>query len=204
MIDKKAMLEAREELPVVGEERVYKRYLCIWNRQVEYPDGRIIDWDIAGHNIQIQPCFSVTFPFNTEKKTTTLVIEYAQGVNQLKYTFAAGGFDPKKHKDLLETAQAELSEEARLKGGEWIALLPEGHGGISELKWCRNRFIPYLVLNPQIDDTPSPRDAEEFMQVIYDVPLDEVRDIVMRGDMMLPSVQTWVMGEAYLREHGHI
>ena len=27
-----------------------------------------------------------------------------------------------------------------LRGGEWHELLPQGHPGILEAKWCRNRF----------------------------------------------------------------
>ena len=72
----------------------------------------------------------------------------------------AGGFDPKKHKNILETAQHELSEEARLKDGKWIPLHPMESQGISELKWGRNTFIPFLVLDPIVDPTPLPADAE--------------------------------------------
>ena len=60
----------------------------------------------------------------------------------------------------LHAAQCELSEEARLTGGEWIRLLPPAHPGISELKWSTNRFMPWLVLDAVPDSAPLPRDED--------------------------------------------
>lgn len=54
----------------------------------------------------------------------------------------------------------ELSEEAKLKGGTYIPLVPANHNGISELKWGTNKFIPYLVLDAEEDLYPKPRDEE--------------------------------------------
>lgn len=69
-------------------------------------------------------------------------------------------YDRKKSSSPQACAASELSEEARLAGGEWIPLLPEGHRGISELKWCTNRFTPFLVIDPIRDTDPGERDAE--------------------------------------------
>lgn len=97
-----------------------------------------------------------------------------------------------------------MSEEAHLKEGEWINLLPKDHSadGISELKWGKNRFIPYLCLNPRLDESPLARDAEEYMEVVNDVDVKELESFITRGEMMLPSVQTAWMALVYLREHG--
>lgn len=54
-----------------------------------------------------------------------------------------------------------LSEEARLAGGSWEPLLPVGHPGIAEVKWCRNRLLPYLAVDPHPDAAPGSRDTEE-------------------------------------------
>lgn len=40
--------------------------------------------------------------------------------------------------------------QAVLKGGKMIALTPPGHPGISEVKWCMNRFIPFLCIDPEV------------------------------------------------------
>jgi hypothetical protein len=49
-----------------------------------------------------------------------------------------------------------------LAGGEWHQLVPEGHPGLAEVKWCMNRFIPFLVIDPHPDPQPGSRDAEEL------------------------------------------
>ncbi|KAJ3007664.1 hypothetical protein HKX48_008992 [Thoreauomyces humboldtii] len=194
-----ARQNAHESFAVLEEKEVYRRYISVWDRKIQYPDGRIISWDVAGHDTP-NPSFSVTFPFNTETRTTSLIIEYAQGTNNLVYTFAAGGFDPAKHETIEDTARQELSEESRLKGGEWIRLLPEGHEGIGELKWCRNRFIPFLVLDPVKDEEPRKRDPEELIEIRRDVSIADLKDLIGKGEVMLPSVQTAWMALAELEK----
>lgn len=51
--------------------------------------------------------------------------------------------------------------QAMLAGGEWVRLLPAEHPGFAEVKWCANRFVPFLVLDPRPDFDPGSRDAEE-------------------------------------------
>jgi hypothetical protein len=77
---------------------------------------------------------------------------------------------------IQETAVLELSEEGRLTGGEMIRLLPDGHEGIPEVlalcsnclqvKWCQNKFIPFLCMDPIPDPNPLPRDAEGIIKLI--------------------------------------
>lgn len=55
--------------------------------------------------------------------------------------------------------------QARLKGGTWTSLLPEGHPGVPEVKWCRNRMLPFLCVGPSVDASPGAREAEEFIEV---------------------------------------
>jgi hypothetical protein len=78
----------------------------------------------------------------------------------MAYSLVAGGFDPKKHTSIRQTAQFELSEEAHLKDGQWIPLIDEKSQGLPELKWSRNLFMPYLVLDPTQDLNPKDRDPE--------------------------------------------
>jgi hypothetical protein len=78
------------------QELAYNRYLKVYQRQVLFPDGRLIDWDIVGQEGR-GPHFCTVFPYNTKTKTVCILYEYAQGTNQMLYTLVAGGFDPKKH-----------------------------------------------------------------------------------------------------------
>ena len=158
----------------------------------------------------------------------TLLKEYCQGPNKMMYVLPTGGFDPRKHKDKLDCAKAELLEEvhiflllrpqpvpwfirgrintagptdwnhedewwlhsgnsnvfvicqeiiiscgkdiltlrtiiptrawylqAGLSGGEWHQLIPSDHPGIAEVKWCANRFTPFLCINPWVSLSAS-------------------------------------------------
>lgn len=117
------------------------------------------------------------------------------------YGFASGGYEPSKHSSVLDSAQCELSEEMRLTGGEWIPLW-SGDDGIPELKWGRNRFWPYLVVDPERDEQPKDRDPEEFIQIHSGISVDRLHEIIMTGELMLPSVQTAWMATSRLKEMG--
>ncbi|KAH6569487.1 hypothetical protein BASA50_010933 [Batrachochytrium salamandrivorans] len=198
----KAEVQRQDPLPIVAEQQSYKRFLTVWSRRVKFPDGREVDWDVAGHGT-LSPAFATVFPYNTETKKVRLIVEYAQGPNLMSYTLAAGGFDPRKHADIQETAICELSEEAKLCNGKWIRLIPDAHNGIPELKWSRNRFVPFLVINAEEDITPLARDAEECIETL-DVTLDELQHMILNGLVMLPSVQTTLMAMDWLRKNSYI
>ncbi|KAF1805287.1 hypothetical protein FB192DRAFT_1362196 [Mucor lusitanicus] len=187
---------------VVSEEIQHKRYITVWNRTTEFDDGRVIQWDVVGHSTP-EPTFCVVFTFDTKTKTTCILKEFAQGTNEIKYTCVAGSYDRRKHASITQAAQHELSEEALLTGGQWINLLPSDYNedGVSELKWGKNRFIPFLCLDPIKDENPMARDAEEYMEVVHDVTIKDLKTFITRAEMMLPSVQTCWMALSYLEEH---
>ncbi|KAI8902095.1 hypothetical protein BC833DRAFT_575084 [Globomyces pollinis-pini] len=191
------------QFTIHDEQLAYKRYLQIHQRKVDFPNGKVFDWDVVG-SITPGPHFCVVFPYNTQTKTVRILKEYAQGPNTMIYTLVAGGFDTKKHKSILETAEQELSEEAQLTGGTFVNLLQEHHlnykSGISEIKWGTHRFIPYLCLDPIIDSMPRNRDEEELIE-IYDMSLDEVHSLIMQGEIMLPSVQTIYMAIDWIKKN---
>ncbi|ORZ03479.1 hypothetical protein BCR43DRAFT_52313 [Syncephalastrum racemosum] len=191
-------------LPLLSDKRrsTNDSYITVWNRTTRFPDGREIDWDIVGHD-RPSPAFVIVFTFDTKKKTTCILKEYVQGTNEIKYTCVAGGVDPKKHTSPQQSAEHELSEEARLKGGRWINLLPADQpDGISELKWGLNRFVPYLCLDPQVDPTPMARDHEEYMEVVPEVSIADFKRFILQGKVLLPSVQTAWMAFEYLARNG--
>ncbi|KAI9275535.1 hypothetical protein BDA99DRAFT_555322 [Phascolomyces articulosus] len=189
---------------IISETKLHKRFISVWNRKTRFDDGREIEWDVVGHDTPY-PTFVTVFTFNSKKKTTCILKEFAQGTNEVKYTCVAGSYDRRKHKSSLESAEHELSEEARLKGGKWINLLPEDQpDGISELKWGINRFVPYLCIDPEQDPEPLARDNEEYMEVVNDVPIHDFKRFITLGQVMLPSVQTTWMALEYLSAHGFL
>ncbi|KAJ9532225.1 hypothetical protein QJQ45_003867 [Haematococcus lacustris] len=105
---------------------------------------------------------------------------------------------------LLVAVQQRLSavgDRAMLTGGELVRLIPDGHPGYAEVKWCANRFTPFLVIDPQVDPDPGARDAEEYIEVLR-VPVPELRRLLVSGDMMLPSIVTANLALAVLESRG--
>ena len=58
------------------------RYITVWDRTTQFKDGRVIKWDIVGHDTSY-PTFVVVFTFDTTKKTTCILKEYCQGTNEM-------------------------------------------------------------------------------------------------------------------------
>jgi hypothetical protein len=167
---------------------------------VEFPDGRIIDWDIVGQPGK-GPHFATVFPYFTKSKLVRVLKEYSQGTNEMKYTMVAGGFDIKKHSSILDTAKDEMNEEASLKNGRFIQLLGEENEGIAELKWSRNRFMPFLCIDPEDDLDPKAKDLEELIEV-EDISIAHFMELVLKGEMLLPAVQTGLMAIDWLKSNG--
>jgi 8-oxo-dGTP pyrophosphatase MutT (NUDIX family) len=194
---------------VLDEEVKFRRYLTLYNRRVlfpptpAHPEPTVHEFDIIGHPTAAFH-FSIAFPFHPASSGdwrdghVTVLREYAQGTNKMVYGFPAGAFDPQKHSNYEECARAELSEEAHLKAGRLVLLLEEGVA-VPEVKWCRNRFTPFLALDLQPDDQPGERDKEEYIEVLR-VGIPELRRIARSGEMLLASVATCWWAFEYLAE----
>lgn len=100
--------DLRNEFTIVGESKVYSRYLHVFNRRVQYPDGNIHEFDVCGHP-KSQYMFAVVFPFNTRTRKATVVREFSQGCGKTMFCFPSGGWEPKKH-DSLEEYVVSLHE----------------------------------------------------------------------------------------------
>mmetsp|Transcript_40364 Transcript_40364/g.48931 ORF Transcript_40364/g.48931 Transcript_40364/m.48931 type:complete len:275 (+) Transcript_40364:80-904(+) len=133
--------------------------------------------------------------------SVTLIREYCQGPNSMNYSLPTGGFDPRKHANMEDCVSSELTEEAHLvPSSDIIRLIPSNHPGIPESKWCLNRFVPFLSIDPQPDPNPPPRDAEEIIEVVR-VDISELEGLMLSGDMMPPSIVTCTAALKYLNEH---
>eukprot|EP00656_Telonema_subtile_P017333 TRINITY_DN1927_c0_g1_i3.p1 TRINITY_DN1927_c0_g1~~TRINITY_DN1927_c0_g1_i3.p1 ORF type:complete len:211 (-),score=38.72 TRINITY_DN1927_c0_g1_i3:53-685(-) len=185
----------------VYKRQVYKRYLTVQNRTVEYPDGSQFSFDIVGHAPSCR--FVTVFPYNPHTQQVTVIREWQQGPNQYVYTLPTGGFDPRRHSDPLAAAQAELSEEAGLTGGEWEALLPAGRDGIWESKWCSNAFYPFLVVQPEVDTNPGARDLEEQLMTVHTMSINDLMQLLYNGELAVCSVTSVMMALSRLRDKGY-
>jgi hypothetical protein len=198
---------------IIGEEKAYCRYLTVFDRKIRFSSpsqtdkitNRELHYDVVGHP-RSEFKFATVLPFQSAKPgveaSVTLVHEYCQGPNNMGYSVPTGCYEPYKHASIEECARAELSEEAFLKGGEWIRLISPEHPGIPEVKWCANRFVPFLVIDPEEDPHPGERDAEEDIQIVK-VTISELKAMLTGSvDMMLPSITTCYMAIDILKERG--
>ncbi|KXZ50516.1 hypothetical protein GPECTOR_16g691 [Gonium pectorale] len=185
-----------ERFDLVEDRIIHKRYMALFDRVIkftpEHGEPHNIHYDVVGHP-SMSFSFAVAFPFHPATDTTpaqvTVVREYAQGPNCIMYCLPTGGFDEKRHANLRECAEAEMAEEAMLYGGEVVALLPDDHPGQSELKWCRNTFKPFLIIDPKPAPTGhAQRDAEEHTIQVMRITIPELRKLITTGQLMLPSV----------------
>eukprot|EP00250_Pteridium_aquilinum_P017227 c23515_g1_i1 orf=355-1083(-) len=180
------------KLQIVKEELCYSRYLNVYNRVVEFPITEAnkaetgvrcttVDYDIVGSKT-VSFHYCTVFPFNSSTKMVTLIKEYAQGANDFLFGVPTGGLS-EKHVSLEDCVRKELSEEAHLREGTLIKLIPDGHPGILE-----------------IDPTPLSQDPEEIIETLC-VDLPTLKSIMYGGSMMLPSIVTCNMALHYLHEH---
>ena len=65
------------------------------------------------------------------------------------------------------------------------------------MKWSMNRFIPFICIDPGVTSDEDLRDEEEFI-LTQDVSLQEFKSLMLRGEMMLPSVQCGIMALDYI------
>ena len=197
---------------IVNEEIKFARYATFYNRSIRFPDGQVHEFDIVGHP-KCNFHFCVTFPYHPPPHNgngngsggggwrdghVTLIREFCQGISDLVYCLPTGGYDPAKHGTLEACSRAELSEEAHLKGGTLKRLLAD-EVSVPEVKWCCNRFTPFIVIDPQIDEKPGSRDKEEYIEVVK-VSIPELRQIMRSGEMLLPSVSTCWWALEYLMD----
>ncbi|GHP06862.1 hypothetical protein PPROV_000560600 [Pycnococcus provasolii] len=200
------------KISVVHERVTHDRYITLYDRKVHFESKHMgstsLDYDVVGHpksNFR----FACVMPVRVDKEhgtvTTTVVWEYAQGLNTMCATFPTGGFDASKHDSIVDTARAELAEEARLSGGELTCLVDaDNHPGLVETKWCRNRFYPFLCVGAEtIRDNPPPRDLEEDLSMrVCEVSLVDLKRLLKSGDMLPPSVHTAYLGLEELARRG--
>lgn len=118
---------------IESERQLFQRYQTVYERNVRYPDGRLISFDVLGNaNSDFQSVF--VFPYHSASRTVTLLREYSPGSHARQMAFVAGMFEPSKHANLEAAARAEMSEEAHLKGGELVRLC-SSETGISADKY---------------------------------------------------------------------
>ena len=73
-------------------------------------------------------------------------------------------------------------------GGTWYQLTKPGIA-IAMDKYVQSKVTPYLVLDAHVVENPRPLDAEEDIEIIRGVTVEEIKEMIEGGDMNL--VGSW-------------
>ena len=52
---------------IVDEEIAFKRYLCVQDRHVKFPNGSVVKWDVVGHSFNETSYYVCVFPYDSKK-----------------------------------------------------------------------------------------------------------------------------------------
>ena len=111
--------------------------------------------------------------------------------------------DSNRHQSLLHAAQEELYEEAQLRNGEWHPLLDCKGSGLLNDKYQQDWSYPFLVVNPDFDESAVGAVAveqEELIEIRREVPLDVVRAALLSGQFQANQTSTLFMALEKLSE----
>eukprot|EP00557_Chaetoceros_sp_GSL56_P013784 CAMPEP_0176482878 /NCGR_PEP_ID=MMETSP0200_2-20121128/3617_1 /TAXON_ID=947934 /ORGANISM="Chaetoceros sp., Strain GSL56" /LENGTH=207 /DNA_ID=CAMNT_0017879237 /DNA_START=79 /DNA_END=699 /DNA_ORIENTATION=+ len=165
---------------IVSDKVVYSRWRSIISRKVITPKGQQIDYDVVD---QKGSGASIVFAWNSKTKTATIVKEYNPGCDKILYGLAAGVVETDKHgSDFDLAARHELEEECHLSGGTWYRLLKEDKS-IAMDKYVMTKIVAYLVVDANEVSKPRPLDDEEEIEIIEGVTVEEILEIIRRGEM---------------------
>eukprot|EP00762_Andalucia_godoyi_P006017 ANDGO_00080.mRNA.2 hypothetical protein GUITHDRAFT_107171 len=116
-------------------ELAFKNYAQVTKKWVKYPSGKTFQFDTVSKNAS----YVQMFAYHSDTKMVTVICEYAFGVGKMQWTLPGGGFDKKKHANLVDCVQAELSEEVRLRQPNLEKIIP--------LTSCGLAFVCFDVIS---------------------------------------------------------
>lgn len=180
--------------PVRSSKRSFTGY--VWNvvtEEVDLGEGGVVTRDFVDHT------GAVAILALDEQDRVVLVQQYRHPVGAFEWELPAGLLDVDGEPAHL-TAARELLEEADLEAQEWHLLLDHytSSGGSSESV----RVFLARGLTPVPVERRHVRDGEELGMPVRRVPLDEVVEAVLAGDVHNGSLMVSALAAARLRERG--
>ena len=183
-----------ERRPVLGSELVFGgRVWDVRSERVDLGDGGVVTRDFVDHT------GAVAVLALDEAERVVLVQQYRHPVGAFEWELPAGLLDV-DGEPAHESAARELHEEADLVAGEWHLLLDHytSPGGSSEaLRVFLARDLTQVPHHEQHE-----REGEELGMPVRRVPLDELADAVLAGDVHNVTLMVSVLAAARLRERG--
>ena len=180
--------------PVLSAVRPFRgRVWDVVSEEVDLGEGGVVTRDFVDHT------GAVAVLALDDDDRVVLVQQYRHPVGAFEWELPAGLLDVDGEPAHL-TAARELLEEADLVAGEWHLLLDHyaSPGGSSEAL--------RVFLARRLSDVPDAdrhtRDAEELGMPVRRVPLGDVVDAALAGDLHNGTLMIAVLAAARLRERG--
>ncbi|HSF98020.1 MAG TPA: NUDIX hydrolase [Ornithinibacter sp.] len=183
-----------DPLPVRSSRRAFTGH--VWNivtEDVDLGEGGVVTRDFVDHS------GAVAVLALDEQDRVVLVKQYRHPVGAFEWELPAGLLDVDGEPPHL-TAARELMEETDLEAQEWHLLLDHytSSGGSSESV----RVFLARGLTPVPEERHHERDGEELGMPVRLVPLAEVVDAVLAGDVHNGTLMVAALAAARLREQG--
>ncbi|MDF3045883.1 MAG: hypothetical protein K0R30_2111 [Ornithinibacter sp.] len=180
--------------PVLSSELVLDG--LVWHvrrERVDLGDAGVVTRDLLDHT------GAVAVLALDEEERVVLVQQYRHPVGAFEWELPAGLLDVDGEAPHT-TAARELHEEADLVAGEWHLLLDHyaSPGGSSEAI----RVFLARDLRAAPDQGRHERDGEELGMPVRRVPLDELVEAVLDGDVHNGTLMIAVLAAASLRDRG--
>ena len=182
--------------PVRSVDRPFRgRVWDVVSEEVDLGEGGVVTRDFVDHT------GAVAVLALDDDDRVVLVQQYRHPVGAFEWELPAGLLDVDGEPAHL-TAPRELLEEADLVAGEWHLLLDHfaSPGGSSEAL----RVFLARGLREVPDADRHTRDAEELGMPVRRVPLDDVVDAVLAGDLHNGTLMIAVLAAARLRDSGWV
>ena len=184
-LERRPVLSSRTSFPGRGWDVV--------TEEVDLGEAGVVTRDLVDHTGAV-----AVLALDADERVV-LVQQYRHPVGAFEWELPAGLLDVDGEPPHL-TAARELREEADLAAGEWRLLLDHyaSPGGSSE----SIRVFLARDLTPVPDHELHERDGEELGMPVRRVPLDEVVDAVLAGDVHNGTLMVSALAAVRLREKG--
>lgn len=126
------------------------------------------------------------------------------GCDKVLNGLAAGIVEEDKHGACFDlAARQELEEECHLSGGKWYRLLDD-QSSIAMDKYVVTEIVPFLVVDPEHVENPRPLDDEEEIEIVKGVTVEEIMEMIRRGEMNCIGAFASLLAIEKLRTIGEI
>lgn len=153
-------------------------------RTYEMPHGKIVD----DFYVTPLPDVALIVPI-TKQGNVVMVKQYKQGVDEITLEFPAGRKEP-RHKDMLETAIEELTEETGIRTANlvYIATIAGFTTKASEKVKC------YMAFDVEVGDEQH-LDENEVIEVV-EFSKEQIDQLIYDGKMLSAiSIAAWVLAK---------